>query len=146
MGGKCARTRADQGLARLIRQETRGGDEVVEFMVSVFRGVVPIRTPQASADPKSGRKAAVASRVIRYVLVPLRLRVKAAEWLADRGWGKSPVVLDEVKENEQPQIDLSSLTDEELAVFVRIVEKGQVTGRSAKDEGTAQEPGDTRTV
>ena len=50
-----------KGLASLVREQTREGEELVRFMLSVLRG----------------RKKA-----------PLRLRMEAAAWLADRGFGK----------------------------------------------------------
>lgn len=52
-----------KGISALVREQTREGAEVVEFMVAVLRG---------------RRKA------------PLRLRMEAAAWLADRGFGKAP--------------------------------------------------------
>jgi hypothetical protein len=50
-----------KGLAALVREETADGAELVTFMLAVLRG----------------RKKA-----------PLRLRMEAAAWLADRGFGK----------------------------------------------------------
>jgi hypothetical protein len=50
-----------KGLASLVREQTRDGAELVEFMLSVLRG----------------KKKA-----------PLRLRMEAAAWLADRGFGR----------------------------------------------------------
>ena len=51
-----------KGLASLVRAQTGDGAELVEFMLGVLRGK---------------RKA------------PLRLRMEAAAWLADRGFGKA---------------------------------------------------------
>ena len=51
-----------KGLASLVREQTNDGAELVAFMLSVLRG----------------RKKA-----------PLRLRMEAAAWLADRGFGKA---------------------------------------------------------
>lgn len=50
-----------KGLASLVRQETKDGAELVAFMLRVLRG----------------RKQ------------PLRYRLEAASWLADRGFGKA---------------------------------------------------------
>lgn len=50
-----------RGLADLVRRETRDGAELVAFMLRVLRG----------------RKQ------------PLRYRLEAAAWLADRGFGKA---------------------------------------------------------
>src|SRR5262252_3754920 len=51
-----------RGFVRAIREQTRDGDELVAFMVRVFRGEV------------EGAR--------------LRDRLEAATWLADRGFGK----------------------------------------------------------
>jgi hypothetical protein len=50
-----------KGLAALVREQTKDGQELVRFMLGVLRG----------------RKT------------PLRLRMEAAAWLADRGFGKA---------------------------------------------------------
>ena len=50
-----------RGLVRAVREQTRDGEELVAFMLAVFRG---------EADAK------------------LRDRIDAATWLADRGFGK----------------------------------------------------------
>jgi len=49
------------GLAELVREQTQDGQELVRFMLGVLRG----------------RKQ------------PVRLRMEAAAWLADRGFGKA---------------------------------------------------------
>jgi hypothetical protein len=51
-----------KGLPALIKEQTKDGAELVAFMLAVLRG----------------RKKA-----------PLRLRMEAAAWLADRGFGKA---------------------------------------------------------
>lgn len=50
-----------KGLASLVREQTKDGQELVRFMLGVLRG----------------RKT------------PLRQRMEAAAWLADRGFGKA---------------------------------------------------------
>jgi len=56
-----------KGLAALVRQETKDGEELVRFMLGVMRG----------------RKKA-----------PMRLRMEAVAWLADRGFGRVPMPLE----------------------------------------------------
>lgn len=56
-----------KGLASLVRERTGDGAELVDFMLDVLRG----------------RKKA-----------PLRLRMEAAQWLADRGFGKVALPLE----------------------------------------------------
>ena len=55
-----------KGLAHLVRDHTRDGAELVEFMLRVLRGKRQ----------------------------PLRYRLEAAAWLADRGFGKALQQLD----------------------------------------------------
>ena len=55
-----------KGLAALVREQTDDGAELVAFMLRVLRG----------------RKQ------------PTRLRMEAAAWLADRGFGKVPMPLE----------------------------------------------------
>ena len=72
-----------KGLAALVRAETKDGAELVAFMLSVLRG----------------RKKA-----------PLRLRMEAAAWLADRGFGRVPMPLEHSGEGGGPlrfTLDLS---------------------------------------
>lgn len=53
-----------QGLGILIRERTKDGEAIVDFMVSVFEGKV------------NGKRSR------------LRDRMEAAAWLSDHGWGK----------------------------------------------------------
>jgi hypothetical protein len=69
-----------KGLPALIKEQTRDGAELVAFMLAVLRG----------------RKKA-----------PLRLRMEAAAWLADRGFGKA-----------LQQMELSSPGAEQLVIRV----------------------------
>ena len=68
-----------KGLAELVRAETRDGAEVVEFMLRILRGKRQ----------------------------PMRLRMEAAAWLADRGFGKA-----------LQQMELSSPGAEQLVIRV----------------------------
>lgn len=54
------------GLAWIIRRRTLGGEELIQFMLDVLR-----------------REGEFKNRV-----VPVKLRMEAAAWLADHGWGK----------------------------------------------------------
>jgi hypothetical protein len=60
-----------QGLAKLAREAVGDGADLVQLMVSVLRG-----------DKK----------VLGVRQVTLRDRMQAAEWLAERGWGRAPLV------------------------------------------------------
>jgi hypothetical protein len=70
-----------KGLAALVREQTKDGQELVRFMLGVLRG----------------RKT------------PLRLRMEAAAWLADRGFGKA-----------LQQVELGTIEGE--AIVFRIVD------------------------
>ena len=69
-----------RGLTALVRAETRDGAELVEFMLGVLRG-----------RRRVGRGA-----------TPLRLRMEAAAWLADRGFGKVPQPLEHAGADGEP--------------------------------------------
>lgn len=73
-----------KGLAELVRAETKQGAELVAFMLRVLRG----------------RKQ------------PLRYRLEAAAWLADRGFGKA-----------LQQVEVGGMEDKELVI--RIVHPGE---------------------
>jgi|GEM_PF-4486516 len=73
-----------RGLADLVRRETKDGAELVEFFLAIFRGK---------------RKA------------PLRQRIEAATWLADRGFGKA-----------LQQMELSGPDSEPLTIRVEYAE------------------------
>ena len=64
-----------KGLAALVRAQTNDGAELVTFMLAVLRG----------------RKKA-----------PLRLRMEAAAWLADRGFGRVPMPLEHSGADGEP--------------------------------------------
>ena len=56
--------RTGTGLTARVREATRDGRDLVEFYVSVFKGIEP------------------GAQRIQY-------RLQAAEWLSDRGWGRA---------------------------------------------------------
>jgi len=72
-----------QGLAKLAREAVGDGRDLIDFYRAVFKG-----------DTK-----ALGTRRIA-----LRDRIQAADWLAERGWGKAPVVVDVP---EEPQAGTS---------------------------------------
>lgn len=81
-----------KGLAALVRAQTKDGKELVDLMLRVLRGKFVV----------NGRKPNISERM------------KAAEWLADRGWGKSVEthaieVPDEAEQNLQQAIAVARL-------------------------------------
>lgn len=70
------RSKAAAEIARLIRDRTRNGEELVEFALAVLRG----RLPEPSADGSDST----------FVSVPddAKSRMFALQWLSDRGLGK----------------------------------------------------------
>lgn len=64
---KGSKNKAPLAMASYVRDKTRDGEEIVQFFLDVFRGnAVSGRTPK------------------------LNDRKEAAEWLADRGFGRAP--------------------------------------------------------
>jgi len=70
-GNPGGRPKGTHALATLILEETHDGEKLVRFFMDVFTGQKVLgRTPRLSD------------------------RIRAAEWLADRGWGKAPQTID----------------------------------------------------
>src|SRR5262245_12477117 len=67
-----------RGLAALVREQTGDGLELVAFMLTIFRGK---------------RKGA-----------SLKLRMEAAAWLADRGFGKATQLLEMSGPEQEPLV------------------------------------------
>lgn len=63
-----------KGLAAKVRAETRDGDELVEFHLAVLRGEIDTTV--------------IANGVPTEIPAPLKERLTAAAWLAERGFGK----------------------------------------------------------
>ena len=85
-----------KGIARLAREATNGGTDLVAFFQAIFQGNVP----QVGEGQAVGRD------------VTLKDRIEAGYWLADRGYGKAPITVN-VAEDE-PENPLRSFTMEEL--------------------------------
>ena len=70
-----------KGLAALVRANTNDGKEIVRLFLDVMRGKLTI----------SRRVKSPAGKEIRLEEKPsFRERIQAAEWLAERGFGKVP--------------------------------------------------------
>ena len=78
-----------RGLVAAIREHTKDGEQLVDFMLRVFRG--------------------------EFLMAKLRDRIDAATWLADRGFGRPVQGLNV----ETYEIDLTRLTDEQLERIAR---------------------------
>jgi hypothetical protein len=70
-----------KGLVRTIREQTRDGEDLVRFVVEVFRGAV------------EGTR--------------LRDRLEAATWLADRGFGKPTQGVELAGKDGEPLLSLA---------------------------------------
>lgn len=96
------RPKAAIAMAKLIRDSTRDGAEVVEFMLAVLRGDGEIGPPEdrrpLPSDLKDGKS-----------------RRWAAEQLLDRGFGKAPQTIEIAAQGEAVAMpDMSGLPLEEL--------------------------------
>jgi hypothetical protein len=73
-----------RGLASLARERTRDGALLIEFAVEILQGK-PIDMEMVFPAKETGGQPTI----VRYQQTPPpRLRLEAAMWLADRGWGK----------------------------------------------------------
>jgi hypothetical protein len=67
-----------KGLAALIRARTQDGQELVDLMLKIMRGELPVERTYI----RDGEEYTVLEKP------SLRDRMQAAEWLAERGFGK----------------------------------------------------------
>jgi hypothetical protein len=73
-----------RGLAGLARERSLNGELLVDFAVDLVKGV-PLEM-EMIWPPKD---ASGQPTIIRYKITPNpKVRLEAAQWLADRGWGK----------------------------------------------------------
>ena len=84
-----------QHLAHYIREQTKDGDDLIDFVLSVFQGKIN-------------------GRVDKKLKANLPLRLDAASWLTDRGWGKPPQhieldVGDNIRDGDLRQLDTKVL-------------------------------------
>lgn len=92
-----------KGLAALVRAQTKDGKELVDLMLRVLRGTLAM----------NGKKPGISDRI------------KAVEWLADRGWGKPVVMVELPEDNVEQQVTL------ELA---RMLAQGKIVWAENKSE------------
>jgi hypothetical protein len=93
-------------LAGLAREITNNGQELVAFFASVMRGEPIVRPGHAPQLPR------------------LEVRVQAAEWLADRGFGKARELIEvtgEVASSADRVRALARLSDEDRATLRAIL-------------------------
>lgn len=93
-----------QSLAQYIRHSTADGSDLVDLVVGIFNG------------KKGGKKNAL-------ITVDMKLRLEAATWLADRGWGK-PIQAQEIsiRPSDEARGKLREFTLEELESFAKVIE------------------------
>jgi hypothetical protein len=100
-------------LATYARQATANGQELVDFMLQVMRGEpLPLKASRA--------------RRARYPQTPkIEHRLLAAQWLADRGWGRARELIeltgDSVTTPEQRLALLRQLSDEDRATLRQLL-------------------------
>lgn len=80
-GNPGGRPKKNLALTTMCQEYT---DEVVEFMVSVMRG-----QPVERIEKKQRGKP----HVRKFDTPSFQDRIRAGEWLVDRGWGKAPTVI-----------------------------------------------------
>lgn len=84
-GNPSGRPKKNLALTTMCQEYT---DEVVEFMVNVMRG-----QPVERLVKKTRSKAGMAKAVKTFDTPSFQDRIRAGEWLVDRGWGKAPTVI-----------------------------------------------------
>jgi hypothetical protein len=87
-----------------VLESTNGGEELVDALVSIARGVMPDVTVQEGSRPRKDQQVRPADQL------------KAIEMLLDRGFGRSPQQLDIAHSvTDRP---LEHLSDETLRLLV----------------------------
>ena len=102
-----------KGIARLAREATNDGVDLVAFFQAIFQGKVP----EVGDGQAVGRD------------VTLRDRIEAGYWLADRGYGKAPITVN-VAEDETDNPLASYNMDELLAAHRAMIAIEQKSGDS----------------
>jgi hypothetical protein len=132
------------GLMRYIRAATRDGQELAEFMLAVMRADVDSLTPEwlkaiiemptkgILREPKAIAKTLNDARGLEKfrrhpsVFVTMSMRMSAARWLADRGYGKVLQSIEHLMPSDsavRPRIDLAQLNAHEFDTLRRLSEK-----------------------
>ena len=93
-----------KSLCEVIRKQTRDGAEIIAFMVGILRGE-PYQYPGLPPGPHKG---------VAFLPTPGE-RLEAAQWLADRAWGKAPQVV-------EATVDLDATVAQVDGVFAHVTE------------------------
>lgn len=74
-----------KGLARLVREQTKDGEEMVNIMLEIMRGTHTIEHEAVNKD----------GEVVTFVSKPSHKDIRESiEWLSDRGWGRPVETVD----------------------------------------------------
>ena len=111
-GNPTGRSRGTRDLAGYVLETTNGGEELVDALLSLARGIMPIVPVQEGSRPRKDQQVRPADQL------------KAIEMLLDRGFGRSPQHLD-VAHNVSSR-PLEHLSDETLRLLVENARQVQV--------------------
>ena len=103
-GNPSGRPKGTRDLAGYVLETTDGGKELVDALLSLARGIMPIVPVQEGSRPRKDQQVRPADQL------------KAIEMLLDRGFGRSPQQLDIAHSvTDRP---LKNLSDEMLQLLV----------------------------
>ena len=88
-----------KGVAELVRAQTKDGRDIIAFMVAVMQGRA-YDYPDLPPGPHRG---------VAFVPSPDE-RLQAAQWLADRAFGKAPQVVEATIDSTSTQVDVLAIT------------------------------------
>ena len=104
-GNPTGMPRGTRDLAGYVLETTDGGNELVDALLSLARGIMPIVPVQEGSRPRKDQQVRPADQL------------KAIEMLLDRGFGRSPQQLDIAHSvTDRP---LKHLSDETLRLLVK---------------------------
>ena len=103
-GNPSGRPKGTRGLAGYVLETTDGGKELVDYLVSLARGIMPNVSVQEGSRPRKDQQVRPADQL------------KAIEMLLDRGFGRSPQQMGIAHSaSDRP---LEHLSDETLRLLV----------------------------
>ena len=107
-GNPSGRPRGTRDLAGYVLEATGGGQELIDDLVSLARGIMPNVPMQKGSRPRKDQQVRPADQL------------KAIEMLLDRGFGRSPQQL--AIAYDLPRRPLECLSDEVLQMLVESAE------------------------
>jgi hypothetical protein len=118
------------GIIEYIRLMTGDGRELVDHAIECLRGWVTVRWEEEASGQEYERR----------MPADPRYQAEARAWLAERGYGKAPMII-ELQDQQEAQEDFSHFSALELREYLRLQAKAEsrkalISGGSTRDTGS----------